>query len=68
MSSNTKSKYIITRHLISYVFIFLSIRKFKCNIFYNAGFIIQQLIHRFVLAVLDVLLCNRCARCAEWGS
>lgn len=30
-------------------------------------FTFHALTHYFVLAVLNVLRCNLCARCAEWG-
>lgn len=40
----------------------------RSNINYMYGVINHVLTCYFVLAVLNVLVCNRCARCAEWGA
>ena len=40
----------------------------RSNINYIHALINHILTCYFVLAVLNVLVCNRCARCAEWGA
>ena len=60
-------EYTTKQHLIWYISFFLSKKTLRCKIYCTLLFTFHALTHYFVLAVLNVLRCNLCARCAEWG-